>query len=467
MANEQNPVSSPHPKNQGAAQSHDTRQKNRARRRGTGSIWKPKDSPFFYISWYENGVQKTRSSKSIQRSVAQAQLNDVLVRVRQGISARVDQVRFAELAGDLLAEYRAEDRATVHDAMIRLSLHLCPFFDCTVVEPRRQAKQMRLEARAALERALEESGGDCTSSAVRLARVALAEAKKKEMATPRTISFNGGVRACRISNADAARYTEHRRAQGASDSTIGNELNLLKKLLRVAYENDKLARVPHISTPPEGQPRRGFIEHEQFRTLLLALPEYLRPLISVAFFTGMRKGELLDLTWDRVCFAPHPHLRLEAEHTKTNRGRLVPLGGEALELLRMQKQLRDSRYSDCPFVFFRAANRNERRKPAWRQVQDFRRAWLKATEAVGLPELLVHDLRRSAVRNLIRSGVSPTVAQAISGHRSADVFRRYNVTSEADLHAAAKKLEAYLTATPVPQQPDQSVGHIPERELVN
>jgi integrase len=67
-------------------------------------------------------------------------------------------------------------------------------------------------------------------------------------------------------------------------------------------------------------------------------------------------------------------------------------------------------------------------------------------KAAGLPGLL-HDFRRSAVRNMIRRGV-PT-AREISGHKTDAVFNRYNIVSVADLQDAAKKIEAGAGAKPV------------------
>jgi integrase len=74
-------------------------------------------------------------------------------------------------------------------------------------------------------------------------------------------------------------------------------------------------------------------------------------------------------------------------------------------------------------------------------VRDFRGTWDALVRAAGLPGLLLHDFRRSAVRNMIRRGVQQKTARVISGHKTDAVFSRYNIVSEADTRDAARKIE--------------------------
>jgi len=73
-------------------------------------------------------------------------------------------------------------------------------------------------------------------------------------------------------------------------------------------------------------------------------------------------------------------------------------------------------------------------------ILDPRKAWRQACKQAGLPGVLIHDLRRSAVRNMEKANVPRSVAMKISGHKTENVYRRYAIVSDADLKAAAARV---------------------------
>jgi integrase len=77
-----------------------------------------------------------------------------------------------------------------------------------------------------------------------------------------------------------------------------------------------------------------------------------------------------------------------------------------------------------------------------RQILEFRKSWASACKRAGCSKLF-HDLRRSAVRDMIRSGTPQSIAMAISGHKTISMFMRYNVTDERDKAAAFARLGEY------------------------
>jgi integrase len=88
--------------------------------------------------------------------------------------------------------------------------------------------------------------------------------------------------------------------------------------------------------------------------------------------------------------------------------------------------------SESPYVFHRHG----------RPIRGLRKAWGTACKTAGKPRLLFHDLRRSAVRNLVAAGVDQTVAMRISGHKTVSVFQRYRIVADEDVRAALARTEA-------------------------
>jgi hypothetical protein len=78
------------------------------------------------------------------------------------------------------------------------------------------------------------------------------------------------------------------------------------------------------------------------------------------------------------------------------------------------------------------------------QVKYFNDRWKCLLKDSGVGKKLVHDFRRSAVRNMERAGIPRSQAMKISGHKTESIYKRYAIVSEADLHIAGAKYEAFL-----------------------
>jgi len=190
---------------------------------------------------------------------------------------------------------------------------------------------------------------------------------------------------------------------------------------------------------------------------LLAAAESPRDLALLEFLyaTGCRVAEASNMNVEDVCFSARSAIvrrgkgakdrivlfgrpaakaltaylngRTSGPLFKNGEGRVVPLTAETKALL--ASCISGKKGDDAVFMH------------QGRAVKDFCGSWAAATEAAGCPGLLFHDLRRSAVRNMVRSGVPEVVCMRISGHKTRSVFDRYNIVSTRDLEEAAQKIE--------------------------
>ena len=155
-------------------------------------------------------------------------------------------------------------------------------------------------------------------------------------------------------------------------------------------------------------------------------------------------------------------IRLDPGSTKNDEGRVFPFAGyEALaRLLREQRERTEAVERTRRRIVRRVFRRSDK------LIQDFRGAWEAACIAAGFyrvvnPEAppaqqrkkatkLLHDFRRTAVRNLERAGVSRSVAMKLTGHKTESIYRRYAIVSESDLAEGVKKLDTLLQSSTSP-----------------
>jgi integrase len=242
--------------------------------------------------------------------------------------------------------------------------------------------------------------------------------------------FFGSKEAARVDSDQIARYIERRLGEKASNATVNRELAALKRMYKLAMKASKLERAPFIEMLKESNARAGFLKDGDYQAMAQATAAvglWLRAMFEIAYTFGWRKGELLSRRVKHLDLAART-LRLEPGETKNGRARTVHLTGAAFELLRQSAAGKAGE----DWLFTRAGNR---------PVLYFRRSWSSATRAAGVEGLLFHDLRRSAVSNMVRDGVGEKQAMAVSGHLTRAVFDRYHILDPAQMREAVRKME--------------------------
>ncbi|MEO8602474.1 MAG: site-specific integrase [bacterium] len=358
----------------------------------------------FWIKYSRDGRPYYENTHTDVKGDAKMMLQQRLGDIARGlpISPKMNQCRVDELLADVLADYTRNKRKTVEKTRRRIEMHLKPFF--------------------------------------------------------------GGWKAAFVTADNILKFVDHRLAQSASNAEVNRELHILRRGYRLAVENGKLLSRPSIKMLTEDNVRQGFFGRAEFERVRAALPVYLRPLVTFAYLTGWRvRSEIQPLQWEQVDFDAGM-VRLEVGTTKNKRGRTFPFGvlPELRALLEAQWQDHEKHRGgtgvDVPFVFHRVG------KP----IRDFYTAWDTACWHAGIAtkdettgkivtnNRIPHDFRRTAVRNLVRRGVSEGVAMQLTGHKTAAIFRRYDIINEQDLIEGVEKLAGVRTVQDRLQKPRNS-----------
>ena len=227
-------------------------------------------------------------------------------------------------------------------------------------------------------------------------------------------------------------FIRQKQDKGLANASINRYLPALCRAFTLGMEAlpPLLYTAPKISKLEEDNVREGFLEHWQYTNLPNELPDHQRTILVIGYHFGMRRGEMLSLRWDQVDWDANL-IRLEKRQTKGKQARVAPLYGDLRTWFEMIHEARDK---DCRFIVsFRGHG-----------ITDLKTAWNKARARAGVPELLLHDLRRTAVRNMVRAGIPEKRAMLIGGHRTRSVFYRYDIVDERDIQLHGAPMAQYL-----------------------
>jgi integrase len=377
---------------------------------GTGSIFL-NGSNTWWIKFSDRGIAYRESSFSTDHKVAEKLLALRLAELKTDKFTPRTNVRVDELVNDLLSEYREKQQESIDSVEQRWRLHLKPFFT------KRKA-------------------ADVTTDMIR-------------------------------------RYIAGRVKELAEPATINRELAILKRAFNLAMESTptKVRIVPYIPMFTEKNRRKGFLKDEEYSKLVAECGKqlWLRSMLAVAYNYGWRAGEVLGLRVSQVDLADRT-IRLEVGTTKNDEGRTVKMTKEVFPLLsacvigKKQDDPLFTRDDGTPVLDFRnvwhgvcvragVSGQNGASRFVCSKCEKTmtKRKCECGSRRRKYDGLLFHDLRRTGVRNLRRLGVAESVAMKISGHKTASIFRRYDIIEHADLADAAARLDAKQESQAVPE----------------
>lgn len=170
-----------------------------------------------------------------------------------------------------------------------------------------------------------------------------------------------------------------------------------------------LDRVPKVRLLPEPKLRVRYLEQEDFRRLLVELPEHLASLVVFSLETGLRQSNVKELTWSQVDME-RGQAWIHADQAKGKKAFNVPLSGAALSVIRQQV----GKHPVYVFSF--------RGKPI-RYVNNS--AWKSALKRAGITDFRWHDLRHTWATWHRQKDTPLHVLQELGAWKSPEMVRRY------------------------------------------
>jgi len=208
---------------------------------------------------------------------------------------------------------------------------------------------------------------------------------------------------------DMEKYKKKRQAQ-VSNATVNREVACLKHIFTKAIEWGIVKKNPgkQVKLLRERNTRVRYLEEEEIKRLYDSCAEHLKPIVTVALNTGMRKEEILNLKWKDLDFRNKIIYILD---TKNNERQEIPINDIVYRAL---LALREK--SESPWVF---SKKNGER------YGNIRKAFEGAKKRAGITDFRFHDLRHTFASYLVMAGIDLKTVQELLGHKTFNMTLRY------------------------------------------
>ncbi len=197
-------------------------------------------------------------------------------------------------------------------------------------------------------------------------------------------SFNaefGDMIVNKLKPMDLENYQAKRKAQGQADSYVDQQIAMARAMINKAFDNDivggdvvKVFKRVQKLLKGDSNARKRVLSIEEFDKLMKALPFHTKAIVATGYYAGMRKGEVINLTWDKVDMKSRI-IALEAADTKDREARRIPICDALNKILeKIPKAIHDEAIHKNHVFLFKG-------KP----VKDIRTALTRACRDAGIP----------------------------------------------------------------------------------
>jgi integrase len=269
-------------------------------------------------------------------------------------------------------------------------------------------------------------------------------ARRDETSLNRLMPFFGALPLRKIHSGLVQRYIDERMNKPKKGggrlrpATVNRERTTLSAIFREAVKRRFTDKNPvrGLRILPENNTVVRYLTDDEEERLFKELPEHLKPIVTTALNTGMRKSELLDLRWEDVDLDQR---LICIKNAKNHKKRYIPINDVVHDLFKEQRR----RDKAAEHVF-----PSRRSGKHWKNVDG---AWQRAVRRADISNFRFHDLRHSFASRLVRKGVPIKAVQELLGHGSIIVTMRYAHLAPGDLREAVDLLVG--AKSPVPDPP--------------